>query len=114
MGADAVRVGGRDFFAAQRRQRLISVVLIVGLFMLLWAIVNFLGIAMHSDQTCTTQYECETTYHWNLGALAITAVLVLAYLVVAVWWGSRRLVVGNGVRAADGPEDAQLRNVVEE
>jgi heat shock protein HtpX len=110
----AIQVEGRDFFSAQRRHRRWSVALMVGLFVLLWAVVNFLGVAMHSDEVCTTQYTCETTYHWNIPALVITGVLVAAYLVVGVWWGSRRLVVGHGVRAADGPEAAQLRNVVEE
>ena len=88
--------------------------LIVGLFLLLWLIVNWLLVSMHSRQTCTTPSACETTYHLNVAGLVITAVVVATYLTLASVLTSRVMVAGHGIRAAEGPDSSMLRNVVEE
>ena len=106
-----------DFFEAQRRLRRRTWVLIAGLFALLWALTNFFLIGLYSRRECpagTTASTCETTYHWNLAALALTALGVGAYLFVASLVTSRAMVAGDRIRPADGPDTVVLRNVVEE
>ena len=103
-----------DFFAAQRRLRRRSWLLIGGIFALLWALTNFFLIGLHSRRTCATSTTCETTYHWNLAALAISAAAVGVYLFLASLITSRALVAGQAIRAADGPDTVMLRNVVAE
>jgi len=108
-----VSVGGRDFFAAQRRLRWQSALLMAGLFLLLWVIVNWLS-GIHMTKTCTTASVCETTYDLSISGLVVTALVVAAYLVVGPLLTSHHLVAGQGARPADGSDAVVFRNVVGE
>ena len=110
----AVATPTYDFFEAQRRLRRRSWLLMGGLFMLLWLLVNALLIAMHSSQECNTQSDCETTYHLNVAGALVSALGVGAYLVGAAFLTSRVMVAGSAGHAAHGPDTAMLRNVAEE
>ncbi|HEX2785635.1 MAG TPA: hypothetical protein VHN36_18790, partial [Ilumatobacteraceae bacterium] len=71
MSMAIVSVGGRDFFAAQRRLRWQSAALMAGLFLLLWVLVNWLS-GIHTTKTCTTEQDCQTTYDLSISGLVIT------------------------------------------
>ena len=103
-----------DFFEAQRRLRRRSRVLIAGLFVLLWLVVNWLLIAIHSRQSCNSGSVCETIYYLNVPGLILTGLGVAAYLALASLLTSKAMVSGHSIHEAQGPEHAVLRNVVEE
>ncbi len=103
-----------DFFAAQRRQRIRSRMLIGAIFALLWTLANGVLVFAHIRPSCPPVGQCKTIWYANPEILAITALAVGGYLVIGSWWASRTAIVGQGVRPADGLEGLALRNVVNE
>jgi heat shock protein HtpX len=109
--------GGRqppDFFAAQRWARRRSSIVIGGIFLTVWAVVNFLLIGLHARQACDTTGACTTAFRVNGVVLIVTGVLAAGYLLSATLFVSRRLVAGRHIVPASGPGMAVFRNVVEE
>lgn len=100
------------FFAAQRRARAWSAVLLGAIFVLLVLVASFLLIGVHSEQTCPDAGTCTTTYRLSPLALALTVAGVAAYLVAAPLIA----LAVSGVRERQIEGDAVLRvtNVVEE
>src|SRR4051794_11318197 len=101
-----------DFFAAQRRLRIRSRILIGAFFVLLWILANGILVFTHIRPSCPPVGQCKTLWYANPGVLVVTGLSVAGYLVIGSWWASRSAIVGHGVRPADGPDGMVLRNVV--
>lgn len=102
-----------DFFEQQRRMRVRSVVLLVGIFVLLVAVVSLPLIGVHSEEECPPGgTPCETTYRLDLLALALTALGVLLYLLVAP--RIALLLAARRNTAVGGEPARRVSNVVEE
>lgn len=103
-----------NFFVAQRQLRRRSRALVAGVFVLLWLVLNWVLIPVHTSETCDARSRCESSFQLNAGGLVATALVAAIYLVVAPLLTSRRMVAGRHVRPAHGLDTAMLRNVVEE
>ena len=86
-----------------------------GIFLIVWIVVNFLLVGLYTRQACDEPGSCSTVYRLNLGALLATGVGVALYLLLASVFLSRHTLGRRfGHRGANGPEMATFRNVVEE
>lgn len=103
-----------DFFAAQRRERVRSRVLITAIFGLLWLVANAALFWTHRSESCEDVWPCQRHWEVNGRTAVLTALGVGGYLAAAHWRAKHWAVTGPGLRTADGPEHAQLRNVVDE
>jgi heat shock protein HtpX len=113
------------FIREQRHNRRASVVILAGTFALLFIVANLVaGIlgAYTTQGECTTvrgaggvpEQSCTTEFQLNWVALAVVAVVVLGYLIIA-WLGSSRAALTIvQAKPADGPEYAELRALVEQ
>src|SRR4051794_12856091 len=100
-----------DFFAEQRRQRIGSRIVIACVFVLLWSIANAFLIFTHVGTVCSSNGFCHSGWQLNIKVLALTALVVGAYLAVAPLIARHSAVNCAAVRVADGPDGALLRNV---
>lgn len=116
------RSGAAGFVGEQRVNRRATVVILAGTFLLLLAVANLLaavfgGYSTEECRTVSTGYgyayrSCSTVGAFRPGVLVGTAVAVLAYLVVAFLLSGRAALGLAHARPADGPEFAELRDVV--
>jgi heat shock protein HtpX len=104
--------------AASNRRR--SVVLLIITFIGLYAFVNLIALALGAysrtiASTCDAYGNCtsSTAFWWNPLALAVTAAVIAAYLLIAYRSATKAALSITKARPADGAQYAQLRNVVE-
>ena len=104
----------QDFFAEQRRQRIRSQILIAAVFGLLWSLANAFLFFTHVDEVCNPGEYCHSVWRLDFKVLAVTALVVGAYLGLGTLIAHRSAVHPTGVRRADGPDGAVLREVAAE
>lgn len=114
-----VATAPETFFKVQSRARRNSVILLGGSFIILWlaaSVVTFFAHTAAEDcrPSATGAQVCETVVRINYPWLVGVAVVVIAYLAIAMALSGRAALALAGAQPADGPEYQQLRNVVEE
>lgn len=115
------------FIAEQRRNRRASVLILSGTFALLFLVANLVTgiLGGYTKETCTTArvlangtvvvpQTCTTEFRFNAVALAVTILLVGGYLFIAWFASATAALTMVQARPADGPEFAELRNLVEQ
>jgi len=113
------------FIAHKRGNKRASLVILVGVFALLFIVANVIAglLGGYSTQTCGTPYrsatgrvvqDCVSEFRPNVAVLAVTIALVAGYLFLAWLLSARAALTMVKARPADGPEYADLRNVVEQ
>ena len=114
-----------SFIDAKRNNRRASFVILAGVFALLFIVTNvIIGVfGAYTSEKCAMpvrdsfgriSQDCQSSFHFNAIAFAFTIALVAAYLLIAwLFSGSAALTMAKA-RPADGPEFADLRNVVEQ
>lgn len=114
-----VATAPETFFKVQSRARRNSVILLGGSFIILWlaaSVVTFFAHTATADcrPSATGAEVCETVVRINYPWLVGVAVVVIAYLAIAMALSGRAALALAGAQPAEGPEYQQLRNVVEE
>ena len=113
------------FIAHKRTNKRASLVILVGVFALLFVVANVIAglLGGYSKQTCGVPYrtatgrisqDCVSEFRPNVAVLSVTIALVAGYLVLAWLLSGRAALAMTRARPADGPEFAELRNVVEQ
>lgn len=108
-----------NFFDEVRKNHKRSMALMVTTFIILYAFINLIAAAFggYSRSTACSSgsyYDsCGSEFYWNPWTLSITAVLVAGYLWIAYVSSARAALALTHAHPADGPEYAQLRNIVE-
>jgi heat shock protein HtpX len=109
------------FFELQRDARRRSAFLLGGSFLILAVVANLIAIPAHLDTTncrpdpfAASGETCDTVLGFNPWASLVSIAVVAAYMVVAYLASGKAALKLAGARPADGPEFAQLRNIVEE
>ena len=115
------------FITQQRHNRRSSLIILLGTFLLLFIVSNVVAGALggYTTQQCTTgrvlangqvvvPSTCTSTFHLNVAVLAITFGVVAGYLVIAWFASASAALTMVQARPADGPEFAELRNLVEQ
>ncbi|MEI7622553.1 MAG: M48 family metallopeptidase [Actinomycetes bacterium] len=114
-----------SFIDAKRNNRRASFVILAGVFALLFIVTNvIIGVfGAYTSEKCAMpvrdsfgriSQDCQSSFQFNAIAFAFTIALVAAYLLIAwLFSGSAALTMAKA-RPADGPEFADLRNVVEQ
>lgn len=115
------------FIAEQRRNRRASVFILAGTFALLFIVANVVTgiLGGYTHETCTparvtaTGYvvvpqSCTSEFRFNLVALVITILVVGGYLFIAWFASASAALTMVQARPAEGPEFAELRNLVEQ
>ena len=115
------------FITQQRHNRRSSLIILLGTFLLLFIVSNVVAGALggYTTQQCTTgrvlangqvvvPSTCTATFHLNVAVLAITFGVVAGYLVIAWFASASAALTMVQARPADGPEFAELRNLVEQ
>lgn len=109
-----------SFFELQRDARRRSAILLGGSFLILAVVANLIVIPAHLRTTnCRPDpfsggQTCDTALGFNPVATLASVTVVALYMVVAYLLSGRAALALAGARPADGPEYAQLRNIVEE
>lgn len=116
------RSGAAGFVGEQRFNRRATVVILVGTFVLLLVVANLVAAVFggYTTNQCRTvdsgfgygYRSCTTVGAFRPGILVGTAVAVLAYLLVAFLLSGRAALGLAHARPADGPEFAELRDLV--
>jgi heat shock protein HtpX len=112
------------FISEQRHNRRASVVILAGTFALLFVVANVVAGALGAfteQGDCTTvrtprglEQSCATRFHVNWVVIAVVAALVVGYLVFAWLASAPAALTMVRARPADGPEFAELRDLVEQ
>jgi heat shock protein HtpX len=115
------------FIAEQRRNRRASVLILSGTFALLFLVANLVTgiLGGYTTETCTTArvlangtvvvpQTCTSEFRFNAVALIVTIMLVGGYLFIAWFASASAALTMVQARPADGPEFAELRNLVEQ
>ena len=115
------------FIQHQKNNRRATVVILCGTFALLFVVANLVAGALgaFSEQSCTAStiaprpgypvtQSCVTSYQFRPTVLVVAASVVLAYLVIAWFASGKAALTMVRARPADGPEFAELRNLVEQ
>lgn len=113
------------FIAHKRTNKRASLVILAGVFALLFVVANVIAglLGGYSKQTCGTPYrtttgrvaqDCVSEFRPNVAVLSVTIALVAGYLLLAWLLSGRAALAMTRARPADGPEFADLRNVVEQ
>lgn len=113
------------FIAHKRTNKRASLVILVGVFALLFVVANVIAglLGGYTTQTCGTPYrtatgritqDCVSEFRPNVAVLSVTIALVAGYLLLAWLLSGRAALAMTRARPADGPEFADLRNVVEQ
>lgn len=115
------------FIQHQKNNRRATVVILGGTFALLFVVANLVAGALgaFSSDSCTATtnvprpgypvtQSCVTTYEFRPIVLLVAAAVVCAYLVIAWFASGRAALTMVKARPADGPEFAELRNLVEQ
>lgn len=115
------------FIAEQRHNRRASVLILAGTFALLFIVANVVtGVfGGYTKETCSPAkvlangyvvqpQVCTSEFRFNLVALIITIVFVGGYLFIAWFASASAALTMVQARPADGPEFAELRNLVEQ
>lgn len=105
-----------DLQTSARRR---TAALLAGSFVLLWVSATIVTFFWHvGDANCRPDgfggQTCDTVIRPSPIALVVTAIGVAVYLVIAYLASGRAALALAGARRADGPQYAQLRNIVEE
>jgi len=116
------RSGAAGFVGEQRFNRRATVVILIGTFVLLVGVVNLLALVVggYTTNRCeTVDYgngyayrSCTSAAVFRPGVLIGTAAAVVAYLVFAYLLSGRAALSLSHARPADGPEFAEVRDVV--
>lgn len=112
------------FIDEQRHNRRASFVILAGVFVLLFVVANLIAglLGGYSKQICEPASSptslnpttCRTEFQLNVVVIAIVVSMIVAYLLLA-WLASGKAALSMAhARPADGPEFAELRNVVEQ
>lgn len=109
----------RTFFDHQTTATRRTWLLLAGSFLILWVVGNLLTFFLHlrTGECRSTEagvVECPTVVAVSPLAVVGVAVVVLVYLGIAYLASARAALALAGAHRADGPEYAQLRNIVEE
>lgn len=113
------------FIAHKANNRRASLVILVGVFALLFVVANLIAglLGGYSRTSCDTPVrdsfgritqDCTSTFELNVAVLAVTIALVVGYLLLAYLLSARAALSMVHARPADGPEFTDLRNVVEQ
>ena len=106
-----------NFFEQIRSNHRRSMVLMAVTFLILWAFVNVIAALFGGhlrEVACgASSYSCESEFYANPTTLAVTGVIVAAYLAIAYFSSSRAALAITHAQPATGPEYLQLRNIVE-
>jgi heat shock protein HtpX len=113
------------FIAHKRTNKRASLVILAGVFALLFIVANVIAglLGGYSKQTCGTPYrtatgrvaqDCVSEFRPNVAVLSVTIALVAGYLLLSWLLSGRAALALTRARPADGPEFADLRNVVEQ
>jgi len=115
------------FIAEQRHNRRASVLILAGTFALLFIVANIVTgiLGGYTKETCSPAkvlangyvvqpQVCTSEFRFNLVALLVTIVLVGGYLFIAWFASASAALTMVQARPADGPEFAELRNLVEQ
>ncbi|MBU6329001.1 MAG: M48 family metallopeptidase [Acidobacteria bacterium] len=115
------------FIAEQRRNRRGSVIILAGTFALLFIVANLITVLFggYTKETCTparvtatgyvvTPSSCVSEFRFNAVALIVTIVVVGGYLIIAWYASASAALTMVQARPAEGPEYAELRNLVEQ
>jgi len=115
------------FIAEQRHNRRASVMILAGTFALLFIVANLVTgiLGGYTKETCTparvmsngyvvVPQSCTSQFRFNLVALVITILVVGGYLFIAWFASASAALTMVQARPADGPEFAELRNLVEQ
>ncbi len=115
------------FIAEQRHNRRASVMILAGTFALLFIVANLVTgiLGGYTKETCTparvmsngyvvVPQSCTSQFRFNLVALVITILVVGGYLFIAWFASASAALTMVQARSADGPEFAELRNLVEQ
>lgn len=114
-----------SFIDAKRNNRRASFVILAGVFALLFIVTNvIIGVfGAYTSEKCAMpvrdsfgriSQDCQSSFHFNAIAFAFTIALVAAYLLIAWLFSGTAALTMAKARPADGPEFADLRNVVEQ
>jgi heat shock protein HtpX len=109
----------RTFFDLQGSARRRSLLLLIGSFAILWVVASLITVFFHlrtgeCQPNALGNIECPTEFQFNPVASVLVATAVLAYLGIAYLASGRAALALAGAHEANGPEYAQLRNIVEE
>lgn len=108
-----------NFFDEVRKNHKRSMALMATTFLILYSFINLIalifgGYSRNGSCDASANYtNCGTRLFWNPWTLVITGVVVGGYLWVAYLTSARAALALTRARPADGPEFAQLRNIVE-
>lgn len=115
------------FIAEQRRNRRASIIILSGTFALLFIVANLVTgiLGGYTEETCSTARVladgtvvvpsvCTSEFRFNAVALVITILVVGGYLLIAWFASATAALTMVQARPADGPEFAELRNLVEQ
>ena len=115
------------FIAEQRHNRRASVLILSGTFALLFIVANVVTglLGGYTKETCSPAkvlangyvvqpQVCTSEFRFNLVALLVTVVIVGGYLLIAWFASASAALTMVQARPADGPEFAELRNLVEQ
>lgn len=113
------------FIAHKSHNKRASLIILAGVFALLFVVANVIAglLGGYSEQSCGATYrnaygrisqDCTSTFHLNVVVLAVTAAFVIGYLLLAYLLSAPAALSMVRARPADGPEFAELRNVVEQ
>ena len=113
------------FIAQKSKNRRASLIILAGVFALLFVVANVIAALFggYSTETCdapvvsvygTVTQNCTSEFNLNVAVLSVTIALTLGYLVLAWLLSAPAALSMAHARPADGPEFSTLRNVVAE
>ena len=115
------------FIAEQRNNRRASVLILAGTFALLFLVANLVTgiLGGYTKETCSPAkvlangyvvqpQVCTSEFRFNVVALIVTIVFVGGYLFIAWFASASAALTMVQARPAEGPEYAELRNLVEQ
>lgn len=112
------------FIAHKTHNKRASLIILAGVFALLFIVANAIAAIFggYTRQDCVLQrspygtvaQDCTSHFDFNVAILAVTIGVVLAYLLIAWLMSAPAALSMVKARPADGPEFAELRNVVEQ
>ncbi len=120
----ADHVGAAGFLDEQRANRRRTVLLLGATFALLLVVANAVALVLGGYQAtagaCTTtggayggRSSCPTRFVFQPTVLVLTVVISAGYVIISYLLSARAALAITGAHKADGPEYAQLRNLVE-